>query len=47
MNKYPYRFVWHPRGKYKNLYKQRCRVLARGIRCGNNVVVSGWVEVKK
>lgn len=27
---YPYRYAWHPRGKYKNLYRQRCRVLARG-----------------
>ncbi len=28
--RYPYFYAWHPRGKYKNLYKQRCRVLARG-----------------
>ncbi len=28
--KFPYRYVWRANGKYKNLYRQRCRVLARG-----------------
>lgn len=27
---YPYRYVWRANGKYKNYFRQRCRVLARG-----------------
>lgn len=45
---YPYRYAWRANGKYKNLFRQRCRVLARGalnsalveFRNGNREIVS-------